>query len=762
MSITKFVSIKNVGRFKNYNANGDVCLKPFNLVFAENGRGKSTLCAILRSTQSDDPSHVLGRTTLGASDPPHVHIVTSTGTVLFKAGKWTQAMPHLAIFDSTFIAENVFSGDAVDLDHRRNLYRVIIGKSGVVLAQVVNSLDAKVKTATSELRVKRAALEGRVPEGASFDAFLALPSNPEIDTQLAEKERELEAVQQSEQLRVRAGLTQLSVPAVPEGIVEILEQTVAGLSAQVEQRIADHIAKHGMQEREGWLQEGLGYIQDNACPFCDRPLDDVPLAAAFSAFFSEAYEQLKAAIFRLRGQVADTFSEQAIADLDRVAQNNSAAVEFWSRYVALPVLSLSSPQGTGRPIRELRNALFVLLDKKAATPLEVVRTDQRLSNAGHVVNSLRASATEYNTTVDKANALISAKKTTLAATNTQTVQLELRRLRAVKARYTPDTINACSAYTAAKKQKEEFEAQKEAARQKLDDYTKTIIGKYEKTINKLLSDFQAGFRITGTKHAYPGGVPSSTFQILINDTPVDLGDGKTPLSKASFRNTLSSGDKNTLALAFFLAELEHDPDKAGKIVVFDDPFNSQDAFRKDHTIRKIRECGTDCLQVIVLSHDQGFLKRLYDRLRAEGLDQKCLHLSRIGHSSTVITVWDIEEATQAEFRADLKTLASFYNANEGAPRTVVGRLRPVLESFCRNLYPTQFDEDDPLGVICGKIRAAGPSHGLAAECNDLDEINFYTRRYHHGENANAATEPLSDTELQGFVGKALAIMGCSL
>jgi hypothetical protein len=41
MSITKFVSIKNVGRFKNYNADGNVALKRVNLVFAENGRGKA-------------------------------------------------------------------------------------------------------------------------------------------------------------------------------------------------------------------------------------------------------------------------------------------------------------------------------------------------------------------------------------------------------------------------------------------------------------------------------------------------------------------------------------------------------------------------------------------------------------------------------------------------------------------------------------------------------------------------------------------------
>jgi hypothetical protein len=164
--------------------------------------------------------------------------------------------------------------------------------------------------------------------------------------------------------------------------------------------------------------------------------------------------------------------------------------------------------------------------------------------------------------------------------------------------------------------------------------------------------------------------------------------------------------------------------------------------------------------VIVLSHDQSFLKRLYDRLRAQNLEHKCLHLSRIGQSNTVITEWDIEEATQAQYRADLKALANFYNGIDGKPRDVVNKIRPVLESFCRFICPTQFDDDDTLGVICGKISAAGPGHGLANVYDDLDAVNLYTRRYHHGDSPlSAASEPIYDTELQGFVGKTLSIVG---
>jgi hypothetical protein len=41
----------------------------------------------------------------------------------------------------------------------------------------------------------------------------------------------------------------------------------------------------------------------------------------------------------------------------------------------------------------------------------------------------------------------------------------------------------------------------------------------------------------------------------------------------------------------------------------------------------------------------------------------------------------------------------------------------------------------------------------------LDDLNVYTRRYHHGENPNAATEPIADGELHGFVKRTLEMTG---
>ncbi len=60
--LRKLISIKNVGHFLSYGASGDVDCKRYTLVLAESGRGKTTLCAILRSLQTGNPRVSVCRT----------------------------------------------------------------------------------------------------------------------------------------------------------------------------------------------------------------------------------------------------------------------------------------------------------------------------------------------------------------------------------------------------------------------------------------------------------------------------------------------------------------------------------------------------------------------------------------------------------------------------------------------------------------------------------------------------------------------------
>ena len=159
----------------------------------------------------------------------------------------------------------------------------------------------------------------------------------------------------------------------------------------------------------------------------------------------------------------------------------------------------------------------------------------------------------------------------------------------------------------------------------------------------------------------------------------------------------------------------------------------------------------------MLSHDQDFLKRIWERL--EPAERKCLKLARVGHRDTNIDEFNIEEATQAAYNAQRKVLLDFYHDGKGDLRDVVQKIRPVLESYCKILGGGLLADTDTLGVMVGKIRDAGQGHQLFQIADDLEDLSEYTKRYHHGDNPGAATEPISDTELQGKVGLTLELTG---
>ena len=757
--LKKFISIKNVGRFKSYGAVGAVDLKRYNLFFAENGRGKTTLCAILRSLQSGASAHVTGRATLGSTDAPEVRLLADGATLVFSNAAWSSTVPDIAIFDSTFVSENVFSGDSIDIDHKRSLYRVIVGKAGVALAKQIEELDAASRAKASEIKEKAAPIQVHAPKGMTLDAFLNLKEDAGINEKIVAKQKELDAVRQADQITTRATLSPLTLPTLPAGFQELLAKSVEGVATDAEQRVANQIQAHAMHARgQAWLSEGLGYVNNGACPFCGQTLTPAAaLLAAYKAYFSAAYNDLRTRIGTMRSTIETALGDKQIAQFDKTIDHNVVGVDFWSHFCDITSPGLQG--GAGEKLRSLRQAALALLDRKAAAPLDHVAADAAFTDAVTATANMAQVLATYNQAVATANAIINAKKTATSVTDVKTVETALAALRLTKTRHEPHVKQACGEYWKAQAEKAKIEEDKASVKKKLDNYTEKVIGKYEQTINRFLDDFNAGFRITQTKHAYPGGVASSSYQILINSTPVELGDDKTPLDKPSFRNTLSSGDKSTLALAFFLAQLEHDPDKVLKIVIFDDPFNSQDGFRKDHTVRKIKECGEACAQVIVLSHDQYFLKRIWDRLQEKTADRKSLELKRIGLFNTAIVEWDIDAATQSAFNADRKVLTDFYHEGIGDLRDVVQKIRPVLETYTKILGAGALAGADTLGTIVLKIRAAGQTHQLFPVADALEELNVYTRRYMHGENPHAATEPITDGELHGYVKRTLEITG---
>ena len=612
--LRKIISVRNIGRFRNSAAPGNPDLSRHTLIVGANGLGKTTLCAIFRSLKTDDPAHILGRRTLGVENQPSVELLFTDGQRRFDGTAWSVSYPSLAIFDDMFVADNVHSGQEVEIDHRRNLYRVIIGEEGVRLAEEETLLARQSRKKTSDITATARAIQPHVPAGMKLDAFIALPSNPDIDTQIVEQRRTVEAARQAQQINNRPPLSEISVPTLPDGFAPLLARTIDDIAQDAETRLAEHLAAHDMEADGGnWIAEGMEHADGGTCPFCGQNIQDLSLITAYRTVFSDRYKALREEIAAGRKGVTEQFGEGALGRMHTRVEQTKGAVDFWSRYCAFDPAVLFVPNDIPDAIQALGQAALTLLERKERMPLEPIYPDTAFSAAVTAYDTAQAKAQEVADAIRAVNALIAAKKEETGVADVQASEAEFARRTAIKVRHADPVAGLCVDYVRLTGEKDAINQRKEEVRQLLDAHSRKVIKPYEQRINHYLSAFNAGFMITETRHGYPGGTAASTYRLVINNIPVNLGDERTPADQPSFKNTLSSGDRTTLALAFFLAHLEQDQDLVNKTVVFDDPFSSHDAFRRRQTVHKVVGVGRNCAQVIVLSHDATFLKQVWDK-----------------------------------------------------------------------------------------------------------------------------------------------------
>jgi wobble nucleotide-excising tRNase len=756
--LKKILSVRNIGKFVSCSAHGDVELRKLNIVFGENGRGKTTLAAIFRSLQSGSAHYIIERQTLNGSDPPEVQILLHGGTATFTKGKWSTLLPGIEVFDQTFVHENVFAGDCIDHDQKKNLYRVIVGDEGVKLAREVDDLDVRIRDANKEINDKKIAASRYAPADMSLEEFVALPNEDTVEAKIAQVDAELSALKRAREIRGKGLLQQFSLPGLPGNFRELLAKDLGGISRTAEERVHAHLRSCMDEGGEGWIEQGLEYADKGACPFCGKPFGAATLLEDYRTYFGESYQALKQEIAEMHRAVAVAFGEQALLRLQRTIADNRALRDFWQQFVGTDVSGIAFEE-LQLTLEALRTSALAVVARKMAAPLEPVEPDSAFERAASEYQRSQRAVEAYNGTVDAMNSLITHKKAETEAGNQDKALKKLARLRAAARRHSDEVEQACGEYGAACQAKKHLETAKKKAKKALDEYATRIFETYQGEINDLLAKFNAGFRIDKTKGSYLGGTPSSSYEIVINGTRVELGDGKKAPGTPCFRNTLSSGDRSTLALAFFLARLHHDPRLGEKIVVFDDPVTSQDMSRMTCTRQLIWRLCETAKQVVVLSHNPHFLRNLWWNSARRHV--RVLHIYRVGEHSTV-TEWDIETETQGEYFQNYGMLANYLEQGCSDRRHVARCIRLVLEEYLRLKAPAEFRGTEWLGDFIGKIREAAPGTRLAAAqaiLPELDNINSFAKRYHHRENPGADNEPITYGELQGYVRRTLELIG---
>jgi wobble nucleotide-excising tRNase len=401
-----------------------------------------------------------------------------------------------------------------------------------------------------------------------------------------------------------------------------------------------------------------------------------------------------------------------------------------------------------------RESVASLLNRKQSAPLERMELGNDSRVAIGQYEERRQALASLNASLQAANSSIEVAKERAASANPIAIAADLSRLNAVQARHFPGIASRCNDYLAEKAAKTATEQQRDQTRAALDAHRATAFSGCQTAVNIYLQRFNAGFRLDSVTSSNTRGGPACTYNVIINNTPVPVGVDS-PSGEPSFRNTLSSGDRNTLALAFFFATLDQDAALSQKIVVIDDPISSLDDHRTLTTMQEIRSLAARVSQAMVLSHNKPFLCRIW-----EGSDvtlRAALQLVRDGNGSTFGT-WDVEQDCVTEHDRRNAMLREYLVSATANSRGVAVAIRPHLEAFLRVACPTNCPPGTLLGPflnVC-RQRVGTNQHILdLSTIEELDNLVEYANRFHHDTNQAWETEHINDGELQGFVRQAL-------
>ena len=760
--INRLQLLRNIGQFDSVNAGANISLARLTLVYSENGRGKTTLAAVLRSLATGDPLPIAERRRLAAEHPPHVVLECSGGppSTVFENNTWNRTLTDVVVFDDVFIDENVHSGLAVQAHHRQNLHELILGTQAVALSKQLQRLVERIENHNRELRVKERAIPTADRGPFSVDDFCALSARSDIDQAIQETERALAAAREQDPIRTTPRFELLRLPGLDLAAIErVLQQDLPALDTATLARVQGHMARLG-QGGEEWVADGIRRIPEGdageaagTCPFCAQDLQRSPVIQHFRAYFSNEYAALMRTVSDALGTVNRSHGGDMLAGFERAVRVAVERRQFWSRFCEVPEFTLDTATIV-RDWRSAREAVVAQLAAKQAAPLQGIELSDEIRVLVANYEARREMITAINQRLQEANQAIDIAKERAATANAAVLANDLARLKAVRSRHDLVTAARCDEYVRERAAKETTERQRDQARTALEQHRTTVFPGYQTAINLYLQRFNAGFRLDSVTYANTRGGPTCTYNVVINNTPVAIGGADAAPGEPSFRNTLSAGDRNTLALAFFFASVDQDPRLTDKVVVIDDPISSLDEHRALTTVQEIRRLAERAAQVIVLSHNRPFLCGLWEGTDATA--RAALEVVREAEGST-ICAWDVGQASITEHDRRHAKLRDYLANGARDLREVARLIRPHLEAFLRVAYPEHFSPGTMLGPFIGlceqKVGTAQEILDIAS-IQEMRDLNEYARRYHH---QGWEIERVNDGELRGFVDRALRV-----
>lgn len=686
--IQKLKLLKSTGKFYDFNAKGNgLDWHKNTFLFAPNAYGKSTLVNVFRSLRDNAPQIMRARKTVNATTTQEAVVIVDGANHVFNGTKWDNPCPVLHIFDTTFINTNILAQE-IEHAHRKSIHLLIIGAQGGKLAQELATLKNREKERRKQFDDLATKIKPPFFVHIQLDAFLNLPASEEADVipRIQKLEQDIKSKESEGQVRKLGNPSTVSAPSFDLATLKTtVTQKIAAVHEDAEKRVLSHIAKNFKDNAQAkdFIRRGLDTKQAD-CPFCGQDLKNAAdLISAYQQYFDDAFRVYQQKLAEQFKSLTNWNLDNKLTELVSSYNANNTVVKQWESFIdKIVMLDLASiVQDCRTKLAELKTEVQTELENKQQDP----NADFNLS----LIEKLAAQLNDLKMSVDSYNSVVSAfaLKTkefvaNLPKSDVDSIRRDLAKQREVEKRFKPEWKQWATDYQTTKQDVENLANQKIAKQGELEVYTKNIFSVHEKRINELLLTLGTDFAITGltgkTDERANEAYSDFSFLILEKIIPLTARQDDVPCLK----NTLSEGDKSTLAFAFFMAVLEKSPDLDKQIVIFDDPLSSLDETRREATARVLMNLSPNLKQICVFTHKKDFLGMLFDKM-----PENCVfQIKSDKKNGSRLEPFDVEDDRKGALARLLGEMERYLSEDFGTPDAMQGSIRKVIEIVLKTKY----------------------------------------------------------------------------
>lgn len=596
-----------------------------NVLFGENGTGKTTLVKLFKALNEDSPN-LIQKNWDHDGEPCSFEVETNSTPVSFSDSAGIQGnlfKDKILIFDRDYIDSFVHSfptGRAAN--HNKNTGGLILylGNFFQYRTQLSNlsQLKRNIQDKSNQIKNKSdsdfSALNPTNTYTEVKNAFdtltpVELSDLPNCTKKQKETtdgiEREIKAIDQK--IAQADEILKTNQPKKVSEIAPFISSDING-AFSFSVSVAAAKAMSQISGRENFVREGVQITHDHnleECPFCQQSIKDggkyiesiSQYEAIFDATFISEQERVRKVLQTYKTDILAILSFQAPEGNSELVAKINGLLNQDDR---LPDITLSEADKKTLEL-ELGN-----IEAKQADITKVLTS--KVLDVNAIISKLNDKTDSYNKQVESIEHKLSKAKSDISSGDLPrqktdfTVRLSKEKLKLFVCEFHVVLSQIFSQEAVIQKNEQTIKKLGdlfEILRKEVEELFKTFVTTYFSEIERNLAVFCPGLelKVVGTNPRYDLRVGVS------GDVTCGL---EVHYKKQDRLRDLSEGEKQAIALSYFLAFLNKETKKDEKIVVFDDPINSFDSGRRKQAAELIHKEAINFEQLFVFTCDSLF------------------------------------------------------------------------------------------------------------------------------------------------------------